>query len=370
MNESGELQEAAAAAAAAAAPEGTEPLTEGTSAEAEEGASATEALAAEAVSAEESATNKPVTSETVAGMCEEALAHHEGYFASQPPPPPPPPPPPLLPPSPIPLAEQQAHLIMPPAPPAEQASTLLAMPVAPAPPAEQALAPLAMPPAPALPAEKGSASLAMPTVPANQAEQEATILTFGLENMDNELVNLTIDAGGGASASIPMEALHRALFRKGFKRVDFIIDCRLFPDPDAQALTRHPGTHPEVLDRITRHRNFQGTVCQVQRRMKCIMAEKRERAGPNEKLELVAAFYCKKGRHRSVAMAECFRHVVENLEGFRVREAKNLSEANWPKGTCKGTCQECLALEDGLADKKHDALLRAEKCWEQARAPF
>eukprot|EP00418_Pyrodinium_bahamense_P076976 CAMPEP_0179068408 /NCGR_PEP_ID=MMETSP0796-20121207/29987_1 /TAXON_ID=73915 /ORGANISM="Pyrodinium bahamense, Strain pbaha01" /LENGTH=510 /DNA_ID=CAMNT_0020765463 /DNA_START=109 /DNA_END=1641 /DNA_ORIENTATION=- len=188
------------------------------------------------------------------------------------------------------------------------------------------------------------------------------LLTFGLENCDNELVNRCMDwPKGGAEARLSDEELHKALGRLGFKRVDLIFDARKFPDFRAQTLTRHIGVHPEIISRITQHVHFPRYMRDVRRQWSrtlslCMMGQ---RGVPTE---LVVAVYCRQGKHRSVAVAECIRHIAETVEHFHVQEVQHLSKARWGKNVCKGGCEECR----DFSAQRQSALHRAEKIWRES----
>merc|ERR1719433_1608705 len=99
----------------------------------------------------------------------------------------------------------------------------------------------------------------------------------------------------------------------------------------------------------------------VRRRWQLAVAE-REREQPLGPLDIVVAFFCRMGRHRSVAVAELFSHIGKEVENLHVREVKHLSKPHWSKNMCKGGCEECRSDSQ---DRK-DALKKAESIWLEA----
>jgi hypothetical protein len=141
-----------------------------------------------------------------------------------------------------------------------------------------------------------------------------------------------------------------------------VLDARCFPDPNAKQTTGHPGVHPEILNRIVHHRRFKSYLEEVARRWRQAVAVQK-RAGLE--LEMVVAVYCRSGKHRSVAIAECLRYIGDTVEGLRLNgEVKYLSKQRWGR-MCKGGCDECLNDPDGLRQRSLDI---AAEYWRRSLA--
>ena len=91
---------------------------------------------------------------------------------------------------------------------------------------------------------------------------------------------------------------------------------------------------------------------------------KQMEARPGLALQMVIAVYCRSGKHRSAAIAECLRHIGETVEGlmFFLHPVKHLAKPQWGKKMCKGTCWECKSDADGLRQK---CLEYAEALWQK-----
>ena len=75
-------------------------------------------------------------------------------------------------------------------------------------------------------------------------------------------------------------------------------------------------------------------------------------ARPGLPLQMVIAVYCRSGKHRSVAIAECLRYIGETVEGLMfLHPVKHLAKPTWGKSMCKGTRWKCKNDVDGLRQK-------------------
>eukprot|EP00929_Paragymnodinium_shiwhaense_P095160 TRINITY_DN56118_c0_g4_i2.p2 TRINITY_DN56118_c0_g4~~TRINITY_DN56118_c0_g4_i2.p2 ORF type:complete len:283 (+),score=63.15 TRINITY_DN56118_c0_g4_i2:210-1058(+) len=251
--------------------------------------------------------------------------------------------------------------------PASTPSQQVSAPVAAAPanaavaePARQAAVPApqlppALPP-PLLPtAELGAA----PTL-------SAQLLTFGLENCDNDLVNACMKYDkGGSEAKFSDAMLRDALHRLGYYHVDYIVDARRFPDPDGQSRTQHIGINPAIMARISKHAGFPTFMRQWRRDMQTKLDKYRRVFAQQADLgelnhEFVVAVYCKSGKHRSVAVAEMFAFIFREVERFPdVPEVVHLSRARWGRNICKGGCLECKPF----SELRQASLQRAADLW-------
>ena len=188
------------------------------------------------------------------------------------------------------------------------------------------------------------------------------LLTFGLENADNDLEHkckVWKDGGGGATAKFTYHELHKALHRLGHPRVDFILDARCFIDPKADDIINHIGVHPEIIQRIIGHRHFYNYFRDAKQEWNRAVAYHNDKQ-PGSPLHLVVAIYCRAGKHRSVAVAECLRHVATAVEGFSVDEVCHLSKPRWNRRLCKGDCEECRTS----TSEKEQAMMHAEQIWQ------
>ena len=183
------------------------------------------------------------------------------------------------------------------------------------------------------------------------------IFTFGLEKLGPFLADICRNyARGGAEALISVEMLRMALRRRGVGEVSLIHDTRRFRDPAgvgslSRSLRNHVGIHPENLRGMVQHRAFSGWIRHLR---DDVMEAFRDAA------ELSLAFYCKSGRHRSVAAARFMQHFAE-FEGWSV-QVEHLSRFGWGR-TCSGLCAECRDTGAGGGDVRRDALAHALSIW-------
>merc|ERR1712060_987238 len=83
---------------------------------------------------------------------------------------------------------------------------------------------------------------------------------------------------------------------------------------------------------------------------------------PVQSSPLVVAFYCRAGKHRSVACSVILEHIFR-AEGWDCPAPKHLSSPKWSKGCCKGQCYECKEPPEYLYATLHTAL----EMWHQIR---
>lgn len=195
------------------------------------------------------------------------------------------------------------------------------------------------------------------------------LLTFGLEKLDGELAQLCADSagpegGGGATVWVDDETLRRALRRQGEPRVDLVIDARAFPDPNAKHTTRHIGVNPEIITRIVHHRHFTWFLQDVEQQWRRAVALQRAQRSDQE-LSMVVAVYCRSGKHRSVAIAECLRYIGMHVEGLTLvdNDVKHMSKKKWGSGICRGGCEEC----SGYQPVRERALEFAADIWRHSQ---
>jgi len=197
--------------------------------------------------------------------------------------------------------------------------------------------------------------------------QEAQIVTFGVEALDEQLLERCWKwPGGGASIRVSNKELQAALDRSDHEvgNVDLFVDARDFPDPEAMHLVRHTGQHHDIITRICRHRNFPKWLGSVRSRLGAAAAASAARgaAGPAAPL-LTIAVYCRSGKHRSVAAALILQHVLRR-EGYECKDPTHLSETRW-SNCCDGQCQECQNPPGEL----QNTLDKAIKVWRSSVRP-
>ena len=178
------------------------------------------------------------------------------------------------------------------------------------------------------------------------------LLTFGLANTEEELVRLCENSeDGGACINVEDNILKEALHRLGEPDVDLVLDARNFPDPHHRKITKHPGFYPENMNRIVENRKFKPFLQDVSKKWRRAVAEQMKQH-PGLPLQMVIAVYCRSGKHRSVAIAECLRYIGETVEGLMfLHPVKHLAKPTWGKNMCKGTCSKCKNDVDGLRQK-------------------
>lgn len=190
------------------------------------------------------------------------------------------------------------------------------------------------------------------------------LLTFGLQNCDNYLVDRCSDGVDTGKATIFSDAeLQAALTRLHWPEVDIFVDCRRFPDPHKGRYRKHIGVHPEIIHGICENRCFASFLRNnVKSEWKRVLEAKRSKANSDNDIHLVVAFYCNHGRHRSVAVCEIMRHLFQICDGFRVNLPIHLASVRgWRRKLCKGTCEECIKGNE----KKDNAFAKAAYIWQK-----
>lgn len=215
---------------------------------------------------------------------------------------------------------------------------------------------------------------------------EVQIVSFGVENCDNDLVNECCTSGRGTGANIQFTnlELREALGRLGHPDTEIIVDARPFPDPAAMAngMTRHTGHHPSIIGRICRHKNFRSWLQRVKDSWNDVLdtvdragaststtATRSSRSSPGAtsastrstplKRVVTLATYCRSGKHRSVATSEIFQHIFQ-AEGLRCRPTVHLSQqAQAWRRMCGGKCIECTEP----SEEKQDSFRGAAELW-------
>ena len=139
------------------------------------------------------------------------------------------------------------------------------------------------------------------------------VASFGLCNVETVTKQNMCPVEGLADVFTLQEGNHRKTLETfldghlGWHRGDVVhVDCRGLYDPNGT--TTHPGIHVGVVEGVAYHRKFDEmcgtfwpcsrTSCGGQRRENCLGA-----SHPPREVWPPTSPFCKKGRHRSVAMA-------------------------------------------------------------------
>ena len=149
--------------------------------------------------------------------------------------------------------------------------------------------------------------------------------------------------------------MHNLLRKKLNGWCHVVYDARCFSDPYRGSNRGHTGQHAEIICGVCNSPHFRDWLI----RLKHKVAQEVAQIGTNKILRI--AFYCKSGRHRSVAATYILQHILEN-QGFRVQVC-HLSENSWGRHMCMGTCAYCKTHKDRLLQQKESALAAAVAEW-------
>ena len=132
------------------------------------------------------------------------------------------------------------------------------------------------------------------------------------------------------------------------------IDVRGFRDPKSR--TSHDGRHPDVVIPFSRHENFPLLVVEV----KNIVQEKLKTGA-----DIISiCFWCDHGKHRSVAAATIFGHVLSSkLNAVRSRIRHLTQEMRCSRHW--RTCKECW-LELDSQPALLDVVAYCSQLWDEA----
>lgn len=176
------------------------------------------------------------------------------------------------------------------------------------------------------------------------------VFTLGLMNTETELVNLCCSSDGNW-VNVSDREMREALVRLNAGDVQVVSDMRRFCDPAAVGtLTRHIGTHPETMRRMTNTRHFGPWLRGLRMSIKEVLDRQRKDR------EVRVALYCRSGKHRSVAGARFLEHIAE-AEGWAYK-VEHLASKSW-KNICRGHCEEC----QGSPEIREEALTEALRIW-------
>ncbi|CAE7250330.1 rpfC [Symbiodinium pilosum] len=123
-----------------------------------------------------------------------------------------------------------------------------------------------------------------------------------------------------------------------------VFDVRDFHDPGAGELKFHDGRHDEIISRILRHSAFPELMVSMRRRIVEQLSQRQA--------SIKIVFYCKSGRHRSVACGTLLHYILFS-ENFRKTKLEH--EGNYDGfmcchcGRCEGkTAKRMHVCEDAL----------------------
>jgi len=149
-----------------------------------------------------------------------------------------------------------------------------------------------------------------------------SIIAMGLETTTDQLKAHVGDmyALRGNDCPIDDREIGAAIRARGIYTSDndIYIDTRLFDDPAAMRdkLVDCTGYNHHIIGRITRHKHFNSWLREVKLR---IMAAVGRLPYPN------LVFYCKSGKHRSVASSLIISHILVSHERTRIANHQLLS---------------------------------------------
>jgi hypothetical protein len=126
-------------------------------------------------------------------------------------------------------------------------------------------------------------------------------------------------------------------------------DCRQFRDPERRHGRNHIGLNGFVLLKIARNSLFEGFFGDAMRRI----VVRGTGSGATKRSQLHVVFYCKKGRHRSVAMAYLAAVALSVLSNWSASTV-HLADHAWPFETCNN-CEECARPRGEAQKAKQEA---------------
>lgn len=192
-----------------------------------------------------------------------------------------------------------------------------------------------------------------------QCHCRVMLFSFGLETFEEELAEKCYrHLGGGASIKFSDSDIQAALSRKSFDARAIVVDARSFPDPEAMYLRGHTGHHHAIISRICDHKNFRRWLAGVKRKFLDAVCAEPQASGlstTSHALPLTMAFYCRVGKHRSVACSQILEHILR-AEGWDCPVPRHLSSPRWGKKCCHGQCHECREPPDHLQTALNTAL--------------
>ena len=143
----------------------------------------------------------------------------------------------------------------------------------------------------------------------------------------------------------PQPLIRAALAHAGVPEVHVLSDVRPFTDPGRGCRLGHIGVHPESMVAMRKHHFFEPWLWRLR--------QETDQALTGDPPEVIIVFYCRKGKHRSVAAAFYVSHILS--QGGHTVKVKHLG--SWG-GTCRGKSENCANLENGERISALDTALR------------
>ncbi len=166
-------------------------------------------------------------------------------------------------------------------------------------------------------------------------------------------------ASSGTRGRVPQELLENMLRESGKAEptdVTVFFDCRIFHDPNGGALRGHVGVHPDIASGLLQAHLFRPFWGDVKRTLQPAL-----RAGPHD---VAIGFYCRSGKHRSVALAHLAHGVLSRTH--RASPPDGLQQENAWRRTCRGCCSECAGPQ--RETRWAAVLATAQQFWDEVPA--
>merc|ERR1712194_233125 len=139
--------------------------------------------------------------------------------------------------------------------------------------------------------------------------------------------------------------------------LDLDWDLLLFRDPAAGPLKDHDGRNPEIMIRLVHHEGFADWLRDARQEFE----HKREQLASEpwrRSKGISIGFFCKAGRHRSVAGALLFQHIAQQ-EGYKTTlRHLTLHLRQCSAGLLRQCCPDCTSTGSPKATAAYDEALR------------
>jgi hypothetical protein len=124
------------------------------------------------------------------------------------------------------------------------------------------------------------------------------------------------------------------------------IDCRMLRDPAKGSLVQHIGTHGEIMKRFVAHPGFPAWLDEVFLKYEqMVLSAKYAMRHGAARVRCVVSFYCKSGKHRSVAGSMIWYHILQSTPHLlQAQTIRHHCEHRW-QGCGRG-CPACYADDD------------------------
>lgn len=137
--------------------------------------------------------------------------------------------------------------------------------------------------------------------------------------------------------------------------MDTVVDCLGFRDPDASSF--HLGVHEEIMGALWRRHEAAAKTILVR-----VMAALRE-AQRRQQEQYRVAFYCKSGKHRSIAIGELVMQCMIVVEKLKVSNSP-LCSYFWRLRGCTRDPSLCMACWGPPSHAKAQILDMATEWWQ------